>query len=61
MSGPTPANQSPAESAGPHPVRTEKDVIATEDIGLPAGVQPEDLPGKTTDIQPDADKVERRH
>lgn len=60
MSGPTPANQSPADNAGPHPVRTEKEVIATEDIGLPTGVQAEELP-KLDEIRPDQDKVERKH
>ncbi|GIZ50693.1 hypothetical protein [Noviherbaspirillum aridicola] len=61
MSGSTPANQSPADAAGPHPVRTEKDVISTEDIGLPTGVQPEELPGKLDEIRPEQDKVERKH
>jgi hypothetical protein len=60
MSGPTPANQSPADGAGPHPVRTEKDVIATEDIGMPSGVQPDEVP-KPDEIRPDVDKVERKH
>lgn len=61
MSGPTPANQSPADAAGPHPVRTEKDVISTEDIGLPTGVQPEDTPGKLDEIHPEQGKEERKH
>lgn len=61
MNRPTPANESPADAAGPHPVRTEKDVISTQDIGLPTGVQPEDLPGKLDEIHPDQDKVERKH
>ncbi|HEY8607522.1 MAG TPA: hypothetical protein VIM12_10470 [Noviherbaspirillum sp.] len=60
MTGPTPANKSPADSAGPQPVRTTKDTIATEDIGLPSGVQPDELP-KLDEISPDQDKVERKH
>lgn len=60
MSGATPANKSPADGAGPHGVRTKEDVIATEDIGLPTGIQPEELP-KLDEVKPDPDKVEKKH
>lgn len=61
MSAPTPANRSPADNAGPHPVRTEKDVIATEDIGLPSGIKGEELPDKTDDIKPEPGRIEGKH
>jgi hypothetical protein len=44
------------ESAGPHPVRTKDDPITTEDIGLPTGIQPDQV-GKLDQLKPDPEKV----
>lgn len=44
------------ESAGPHPVRTTDDSVTTEDIGLPTGIQPDDV-GKLSQMKPDPEKV----
>ncbi len=60
MTGPTPANKSPADGAGPHGVRTKEDVIATEDIGLPTGIQPDEL-SKLDQVKPDPDKTDTKH
>ena len=60
MTAPTPANKSPADNAGPQPVRTTEDVIATEDIGLPSGIQPDEV-AKLGEVKPEEGKVEKKH
>ena len=45
------------ESAGPHPVRTTDNPVTTEDIGLPTGMQPDEV-SKLDRIKPEPDKVQ---
>ena len=45
------------ENAGPHPVRTTDNPIATEDIGLPTGIQADEV-GKLNQVKPDPEKVQ---
>ena len=44
------------ESAGPHPARTTYNPITTEDIGLPAGIQSDEV-GKLDQVKPTPEKV----
>ena len=44
------------ENAGPHPARTTDDTITTEDIGLPAGLQSDEV-GKLDQVKPTPEKV----
>lgn len=56
---PTPANQSPADNAGPHPARTAKNPIGVDDIGLPSGIQPSEA-GSLDEIDPAPDEQEKK-
>jgi hypothetical protein len=47
------------DAAGPHPARTQDNLIGGDDIGLPSGIQPEEV-GKVDEIKPDPDKVESK-
>jgi hypothetical protein len=44
------------ESAGPHPVRTTDNPVTTEDIGLPTGIQPDEV-AKLEEVKPDLQKI----
>lgn len=44
------------ESAGPHPARTTDNPVTTEDIGLPAGIQADEV-GKLSQVKPDPEKI----
>lgn len=44
------------EDAGPHPVRTEDNPVTTEDIGLPTGIQPDEV-RKLDEVKPDSEKI----
>lgn len=47
------------ESAGPHPVRMTDNPTTTEDIGLPTGIQPDEV-GKLSQVKPDPGKVNNK-
>jgi hypothetical protein len=56
---PTPANQSPADNAGPHAARTAENPIGIDDIGLPSGIQPSEV-GSLDEIDPTPDTGQKK-
>jgi hypothetical protein len=47
------------ENAGPHPVRMTENSVTPEDIGLPTGIQPDEV-GKLDQVKPDPEKVKTK-
>jgi hypothetical protein len=59
MNDQTNANQSPADRAGPHKVRTKDNPIGIDDIGLPSGIPPDEL-ASLDEVKPDPAKPENK-
>lgn len=55
MSEQTNAGQSPSDP-GPQKARTKDNPIGIDDIGLPSGIPPDQLP-KLNEVKPDPNKV----
>lgn len=55
----TNASQSQADRAGPQPARTKENSTGIDDIGLPSGIQPDELT-KLDEVKPDPAKIENK-
>lgn len=53
------ANQSPADKAGPHPARDKDNLVVQDDIGLPSGIQPDEV-SKLNEVNPDPEKLKNK-
>lgn len=53
-----PDKHSLEEKAGPHEARTKDDLEGIDDIGLPSGIQPEEV-GTLDEVKPDPAKIEK--
>jgi hypothetical protein len=57
MSDTTNADQSLSDRAGPQKARTKANPLGIDDIGLPSGMQPEEL-AKLDEVKPDPKNID---